>query len=201
MTWLIIVVALFAAFGPLLWMMPSRADRRLAKMRSRARTHGIHVEITQLDDLAAEPQARVTAGGVKLDPKVMCAAYRLGMRRLARAAPQWKILRKSAANDGPIDGWIWATRPAGDAVYWQEVSGVLRGLPPDALACATDASEVTCWWRERTTAEDAEASVDRLHAVLQNLAEIQLLADSAATAAAAAIDASDDTSDDASTRQ
>jgi hypothetical protein len=201
LTWLIIIVALFAAFGPLLWMMPSRADRRLAKMRSRARTHGIHVEITQLDDLAAEPQARVTAGGVKLDPKVMCAAYRLGMRRLARAAPQWKILRKSGANDGPIDGWIWATRALGDSAYWQRVGEVLRALPPDALACATDASEVTCWWRERTTAEDAEASVDRLHVMLQNLAEIQLLADEVATAAAAAIDASDDTSDDASTRQ
>jgi hypothetical protein len=197
LTWLIIIVALFAAFGPLLWMMPSRADRRLAKMRARARTHGIHVEITQLDDLDAEPQARVTSGGVKLEPKVMCAAYRLGMRRLARAAPQWKILRKSGANDGPIDGWIWATRPAGDSTYWQEVGEVLRALPSDALACATDASEVTCWWRERTTAEDAETSVDRLHAVLQNLAEIQLLAD----AAASAIDASDDTSDDASTRQ
>ena len=197
MTWLIIIVALFAAFGPLLWMMPSRADRRLAKMRARARTHGIHVEITKLDDLDAEPQARVTSGGVKLEPKVMCAAYRLGMRRLARAAPQWKILRKSGANDGPIDGWIWATRPAGDSTYWQEVGEVLRALPSDALACATDASEVTCWWRERTTAEDAETSVDRLHAVLQNLAEIQLLAD----AAASAIDASDDTSDDASTRQ
>jgi hypothetical protein len=197
LTWLIIIVALFAAFGPLLWMMPSRADRRLAKMRARARTHGIHVEITQLDDLDAEPQARVTSGGVKLEPKVMCAAYRLGMRRLARAAPQWKILRKSGANDGPIDGWIWATRPAGDSTYWQEVGEVLRALPSDALACATDASEVTCWWRERTTAEDAETSVDRLHAVLQNLAEIQLLAD----AAASAIDASDDASDDASTRQ
>lgn len=201
MTWLIIVVALFAAFGPLLWMMPSRADRRLAKMRSRARSHGIHVEITQLDDLAAEPHARVSAGGVKLDPKVMCAAYRLGMRRLARAAPQWKIQRKPDANDGPIDGWVWASRLAGDPAYWEEVSKVLRALPPDALACATDASEVTCWWRERTTAEDAEASVDRLHVALQNLAEIQLLADASATAAAAAIDASDDASDDASMRQ
>ncbi len=197
LTWLIIAVALFAAFGPLLWMMPSRSDRRLSKMRTRARAHGIQVEMTQLDDLAAEPHARVSAGGVKLEPKVMCAAYRLGMRRLARAAPQWKILRKPGANDGPIDGWIWATRPAGDAAYWQHVGEVLRKLPSDALACAADASEVSCWWRERATAEDAEASVDRLHDLLQNLAEIQLLADAAATAA----DASDDASEDASTHQ
>jgi len=47
------------------------------------------------------------------------------------------------------------------------------------------------------TAQDAEASVDRLYEVLQNLAEIQLLADAAATA----VDASDDPSGDASTYQ
>ncbi len=201
LTWIIIVVALVAAFGPLLWMMPSRSDRRLSKMRTRARSHGIQVEITQIEDLAAEPHERVNAAGVKLEPKVMCAAYRLGMRRLARAAPQWKILRKAAANsdanDGPIAGWIWATKPVGDSAYWQEVGGVLREVPPDTLACAADASEVSCWWRERATAEDAEASVDRMHALLQNLAEIQLLADAAATVA----DSSDDTSEDTSTHQ
>ncbi len=101
----------------------------------------------------------------------------------------------SDANDGPIAGWIWATKPVGDSAYWQRVGGVLREVPPDTLACAADASEVSCWWRERATAEDAEASVDRMHALLQNLAEIQLLADAAATAA----DASDDTSEDTST--
>ena len=120
LTWLIIAVALFAAFGPLFWMMPSRSDRRLAKMRTRARSHGIHVEITQLDDLAAEPHARVNSAGVKLEPKVMCAAYRLGMQRLAKAAPQWQVLRKPGANDGPIDGWTGrrarpATRRTGSA--------------------------------------------------------------------------------------
>jgi hypothetical protein len=73
LTWLIIAVALFAAFGPLLWMMPSRSDRRLLE-DARARVRGIHVEMTQLEDLAAEPHARVSAGGVKLEPKVMCAA-------------------------------------------------------------------------------------------------------------------------------
>jgi hypothetical protein len=199
LTWVIIVVALVAAFGPLLWMMPSRSDRRLSKMRARARSHGIQVEITQIEDLAAEPHERVNAAGVKLEPKVMCAAYRLGMRQLARAAPQWKILRQPAANPdvngGPIAGWIWATKPVGDSAYWQQVGGVLREVPPDTLACAADASEVSCWWRERATAEDAEASVDRMHVLLQNLAEIQLLADAAATAA----DASDDTSEDPST--
>jgi hypothetical protein len=90
-----------------------------------------------------------------------------------------------------------ATRPATGCRVLAAGRRSLTQLPSDALACATDASEVSCWWRERATAEDAEASVDRFHDLLQNLAEIQLLADAAATA----VDASDDAPEDASTHQ
>ena len=201
MTWLIIVVALFAAFGPLLWMMPSRADRRLAKMRSRARTprHSRGDHPTRRSGGGAASAGHFRWREARSQGDVRGVPARDASTRARRAAMEDSAqIRRERRSDRRLD---LGDSPAGDAAYWQEVGEVLRALPPDALACATDASEVTCWWRERTTAEDAEASVDRLHAVLQNLAEIQLLADAAATAAAAAIDASDDTSDDASTRQ
>jgi hypothetical protein len=182
--WLIIGAILLAAFGPIFWMLPSAADRRLAKMRARARALGIQVEITQLDDLAAEPQARVSAGGVRREPKVSCAAYRLGLSRMARAAPKWMILRMSAADDGPIPGWQWdvasgRAAPPGDADYWKRVADLTTALPPDTLALAAGPSEVACWWRERTSAQDAEKDVDRLHETLQKLSEIQIVADAA----------------------
>lgn len=185
--WLIIGVILLAAFGPIFWMLPSAADRRLAKMRGRARTLGIHVEITQLDDLVAEPHARVTAGGVRREPKVSCAAYRMGLPRMARAAPKWMILRMPGADDGPIPGWQWdvasgRAMPSGDADYWKRVADLTSAFPPDTLALAAGPSEVACWWRERTTAQDAEKDVDRLHETLQKLAEIQRVADASASA-------------------
>jgi len=179
---IVIVLVLLAAFGPILWLLPSRSDRRLAAMRTRARAHGIHVEITLLPDLEADATARVTAGGKRLDPKVQCAAYRLGLRRQARAAPQWRLLRNRAAADGPIDGWQWDSPRVDDAAYWQEVIAVVRQLPADALACAADARETSCWWRERAAQDDAESSVDRLAALLDKLAEIQMLAHDRATA-------------------
>lgn len=187
MIWLIIGVILLAAFGPIFWMLPSAADRRLAKMRGRARALGIHVEITQLDDLVAEPQARVSAGGVRREPKISCAAYRMGLSRMARAAPKWMILRMPDADDGPIPGWQWdvasgRASPSGDADYWKRVADLTSAFPPDTLALAAGPSEVACWWRERTTAQDAEKDVDRLHETLQKLGEIQMVADAAATA-------------------
>ena len=62
---------------------------------------------------------------------------------------------------------------------WRSVTAQ---LPPDTLALAADASEVACWWRERTSAEDAVESVDRLHEITaESSAEIQMVADAAAT--------------------
>jgi hypothetical protein len=176
------VLVLLAAFGPILWMLPSPSDRRLAAMRARARSQGIHVEIAQLPDLEADPAARVTAGGRRLEPKVQCAAYRMPLRREARAAPQWRLLRNHAATDGPIDGWQWDSPRIDDAAYWQDVIAVVRELPPDALACAADARETSCWWRERVAQNEAESGVDRLAALLDKLAQIQMLAHERATA-------------------
>jgi hypothetical protein len=180
----VIVLVLLAAFGPIFWMLPSRTDRRLAKMRARARMHGVHVEIAQLPDVDADTSARVTAGGKRLSPMVTCAAYRLPLRREARAAPQWKLLRNRAVSDGPLDGWQWDSPRVADGAYWQDVAAVVRQLPADALACGADAREASCWWRERIEAQHAESSVDELVALLNKLAEIQMLAHERATAEA-----------------
>lgn len=181
MNWLIIALILIAAFGPIVWMVPSRTDRRLANMRARARVHGMQVEVTQLADLNAPPSARVTAGGRRLEPTVRCAVYRVGLHRLAKAAPRWKIIRSPDPGGAPIPGWRWDSAADGDAVYWQQVADVVGTLPADALACAADSSEVACWWRERAGAEDAIARVDALHDSLTKLVEIQRLADVRAT--------------------
>jgi len=181
LNWLIIALILLAAFGPILWLVPSRTDRRLAKMRARARVHGIQVEVTQLADLYAPPTARVTAGGRRLEPTVQCAVYRLGLSQPAKAAPRWKILRGPNSSSGPVAGWQLESAADGDAEYWQRVADVVRELPADALACAADASEVACWWRERASGENAVASVDALHGSLTELSEIQRAADARST--------------------
>ena len=178
LTWLIIGLILFAAFGPLVWLVPSKRDRRLAKMRSRARALGIQVELTRLPDVAAQPSARVSAGGLRREPMVSCAAYRLALPRSARAAPQWRLLRGAESN-GPLSGWQWDSPSVGDAQYWERVGAIIAAFPPDTLACGAQPTEVACWWRENTTAENAENSVDSLHATLVKLAELQRLIDAA----------------------
>jgi hypothetical protein len=180
-TALIIGLILLAAFGPVLWILPSRTDRRLSAMRSRARSHGLQVEVTQLPDLDPRPEARVTAGARRLDPVLQCCVYRLGLAPDVRAAPQWMI-RRDAESRAPLPGWRFVSPASADDDYWRQVTEVVATLPPDALGCEALASEVACWWKERSTPQDAAAAVDALHASLAKLGAIQRAANERAMA-------------------
>src|SRR5215510_7848783 len=93
LSWIWIVVGLIIAFGPLFWMMPSRRERTLMRMRNRARALGILVELVEVDDPFASAEARVTTSGRVRTPKLSGVAYRLPFLRPLSLAPAWAIIR------------------------------------------------------------------------------------------------------------
>jgi hypothetical protein len=189
MQWFVIALVLLAAFGPVLWLLPSAKDRRLTRLRGRARSLGLEVEISRLPDLAAAPAERVTAGGRRREPMLLAACYRLPARRKLNRAPQWRVLKGDDA--GPIPGWQWDGAPAGSQTYWGELAGQLARLPSDALACAADAHSVACWWREQTP-QGPDAVLDSVYAILTEMLEIQRVEDEMIRSADAVRAADDD---------
>jgi len=173
--WIVIGLVLLAAFGPVLWLLPSANDRRLTKLRGRARTLGLEVEIVRLPDVNAAPEERVTAGGRRREPTVAATAYRLPCPRKLTRAPAWRLLR--GGDVGPLSGWQWDGAPAGSPAYWAKLAPVLARLPADALACAAQPHAVCCWWRERTAASDTDTILDSLYAVLVEILEIHKVED------------------------
>jgi hypothetical protein len=185
--WVVIALVLLAAFGPVLWLLPSANDRRLTKLRGRARSLGLELELTRLPDLSAAPAEHVTAGGRRREPTVLVTAYRLpSVRKLGRA-PTWRLRRGDAA--GPLPGWQWDSTPAGSAAYWTKLATPLARVPADALGCAAQPHAVCCFWRETTAADDTDAILDSLFGVLQEMLEIQRIEDEMIRAAEAAADA------------
>jgi hypothetical protein len=174
LSWLIVVLVLLVAFGPVLWLMPSRRDRVLARMRMRARTHGVRVELVQIDDPDPAPEARVTAGGKRREPKLPGTAYRLPLARAASLAPVWSIVRATReAGPKELPGWQWRSAPAGDASYWQDVARVLSRAPADVFSCEAAPESVSFVWHEKIGDSAPEDAVDGLVAILAKLAEIQ----------------------------
>ena len=162
MTWLIIIVVLLVAFGPVLWLVPSRKDRRLAGLRERARREGFVVELARLPDPDPTPQQRVSAGGRLRDPVIECAAYSHLMTDRLNWLPGWRMLRLAHASDGPRPGWVFepGCRPNRDhlAQMLDVTDPVLDSVPSDVVGLAVANRHLTAFWLEQPGSTEATVS-------------------------------------------
>ena len=159
LTWLIIIVVLLVAFGPVLWLVPSRKDRRLAGLRERARREGFIVELTRLPEPDPSPQQRVSAGGRLRDPVIECAGYTRIMTDRLKWLPGWRMLRMAGATDGPRPGWVFepGSGPDGDhlAEMLDATDPVLESVPHDVVGLAVANRHLTAYWLEQAGADEA----------------------------------------------
>lgn len=186
--WLVVVLALIVAAGPLLWLWPSRRDRLLVDLRGAARGAGLAVELASVPKLNAAAAERVSAGGKRKRPRTPCAAYRLALTEPLPLAPKWLLLKTEAATGAdagadasadagadagvPVAGWTLVDRRGGApdcAGYWRQVGAVANALPGGCLAVAAGDRHVSWLGRETldgaTPAEVVSGIRDRLEAL------------------------------------
>lgn len=151
---MLIAVLLVVAFGPVLWLIPSRKDRRLAALRARARQEGLVVEIRHIPKPDPAPEERVSAGGRVRDPSMECAAYGITLKNRLRFLPAWRLVRRPAAGSAdPFENWQYDTRPVGEGRAYLEpllkiVSATLARLPEDAVAFELSGDRIRVYWLE-----------------------------------------------------
>jgi hypothetical protein len=185
MAWILIVVLLLVAFGPILWLMPSRRDKRLNALRGAARQAGLAVELVRLPRLDVAPGDRVNAGGRAVDTARELAVYRLPLPRSFEQLPAWRAFR--AANGLPAwPGWVFATDARPDhprlAAVIATLASQVAALRPDVAAIECETRRIGLYWLESPGA--TPETVSELGAWLRNagLALLQLDAALAAPA-------------------
>jgi hypothetical protein len=155
MKWLWIFLSIALALGPVMWMMPSTHQKRLASLRARAQALGLEVKI------AAMPQLH--RAQIRKEAPLMGALYRL------RFAPQY-------AAKHHITEWLACRAP--DTREWDEQSiqavplaqrqvlqTLLAQLPDDVAGIDQNIMGIAIYWREL-----ADVSVvDNLLSSLQQL--------------------------------
>ena len=175
MTWILIALVLVIAFGPVLWLLPSKRDKRLAAMRSRAREEGLIVELRRIPKLDPTAEERVSPGGKVREPVVECASYALPLPRALKYLPAWRLVRAAADTaPDPFPRWQFDQRPKGEGRAHLEpmlaaTGARLERLPEDVAALEVSPRMLLAYWLERpgSTAE----TVPDLAAVLRDLAE------------------------------
>ena len=159
LTWVVVALAIALALGPILWLLPSKRDKRLAELRAAARRAGLVVELVAVPKLDADATHRVSPGGVARDAKVDCAAYRLPLPRPLPAAPCWRLLKSKRECDGPA-GWTSLdpalNLPVSAQDYWHRIGQIADSLPGGCIGIQADARMIA--WLGVERAEDATAA-------------------------------------------
>lgn len=160
--WIAVAIAgaLLVAFGPVLHLLPSRKQRRLAAFRAEARRLGLTVELKPVRNPDAAAEERVTAGGRHRTPMHPSVRYALTLDRLPNAAPPWRLLRSAR-------GWIadaGSDLPAGRLGRLQPL---IETLPDDVVAVDFDGRSVGGYWLERPSSDiDAVAKIKSVLAAI-----------------------------------
>ena len=183
MTWLIIIAILAAAFAPVAYMMPSKRDKDLSKLRMIARQEGLEVDVTRLPKLAAEPHERVSAGGVAREATTECVSYGIRLPKSDGPAAWYRLLHAQDTQWPVQSGSTWqlddgftaasADQPQVGDDYWDILDALEPLLPQDRLGLAINDDFALFYWRERLTGEGAEAAevVANIRKVLNKIAK------------------------------
>jgi hypothetical protein len=183
--WLVIVLILIVAFGPILWLMPSRKERRLAALRQRAYQRGMRVDLRRLPGRDIAPEDRVTAGGRALDTTREYAAYVMPLEARLRMLPGWRV-RRGAQGSRAAPGWAFEPgrrpeHPGLDASL-EALTPFLTGLPDDVAAVELEPLSLAAYWLEApgTTPDRVDDLASRLTAAAEVLTALdaRLKADS-----------------------
>ena len=175
MTWLIVGGLLILAFAPVLWLMPTKRDRQLVKLREQARREGLTVEVTALPKRGARPDERVGADGVPRKATQACCAYSLLATRPWRGAPCWFLLRDESGAV-PLKGWVKHPEvelPCVDADYWDAVCRALNGFEGDCAGVEVTESAASWYWLEHARGREAAELVGEIAERLRAIAALQ----------------------------
>ena len=104
MVWIVIALVLIAAVGPVFYLLPTKASRRQAALRTAARQAGLVVEIASVPKPDAQAAELVSSGGEPRDAKIDCAAYRLPLRAPVGAGTALDALEVGAGE--PVSRWL-----------------------------------------------------------------------------------------------
>lgn len=171
----VIALILIAGFGGIFYILPSRKQRRLTHCRVEARSFGFVVNSVSLPKVDTSPEEKVSAGGLRRNPTLLCCAYALPSYDNAIYVPTWQ-LRRASRSVLPLPGWEFADGlpvhvQLSNETYWREIGDILDESPPRCLALTSDQSGVAWIGQENITGTTEEF----LRALKQVLKKIQRL--------------------------
>ena len=154
MNYLIIAFVVLSLMGSVMWVMPTKRDRFLAKLRMEAKGLGFQVQLIKL----VYPREK----GEVEPRKITSVAYRLLRGKITsqehKQWKSWQVIRCEAnASEGLISGWAWAMgeRTLNESAL-ASLNAQLSELPKDVSGLESTPIQVSAFWSETQASELSE---------------------------------------------
>ena len=172
--YILISMVFLGVFGGVVSILPSRRARAIGNLRITARKYGIETSVVQIADMNASLSDRVTAGGIRREPKIRCIAWSKRYSDEFSSVPEW-ITYALKQKDPSGSNWQLHTMPEKTNKltddYWQEVSRIKTCFPERCIALECTRSEVRWLGYESISTTSDEF----LQAMLKGLDELTQL--------------------------
>ena len=153
MNFLIISLVLLSLIGSVMWVMPTKRDKFLAKLRMEAKRLGFQIQLIKL----TYPREK---GHV--DPrKISTIAYRLLRGKITQDEhhhwKSWRVVRcETNASEGLNQGWGWAV---GERTLSESelscLNSLLDDFSEDVLGVESTPIQTSVFWSERNESDMA----------------------------------------------
>ena len=174
MFWILATTAFLVVFGGILFVLPSKRERQIGRMRIDARKYGLQTQGVVVTDVNAPAAERVTAGGKLRTPKLQCIAWEKGYMDEYAEIPTWTLYR-SSKEIGPIEGFVVEPQLKEIGLqhqneYWSRVGQAIEQLPNKLVAVKSGRKGVAWIGQERLDSTPNEF-VEMMLAGLKDLYE------------------------------
>lgn len=147
-TGIIIFLISMMVLGSIVWIKPSKRERRMAEFRAQAMSAGLKV---RLDGVEAEP----VHSGIRED--IPGASYILFVQKPDKKdKANWMVVSDEGwMQDGLPQGWSWHTKEA-ETHLWEKISALIEATPIPIIAIERTPAYSRIVWQELPVAFNAE---------------------------------------------
>lgn len=170
---ILISIVFLIVFGGVASILPSRRSRQIGNLRIAARKFDMDISLVQIADVNASLIDRVSAGGIRQDPKRRCIAWSKRYPDEFTALPEWMAYATDQDEPTAINWQLNITEEqAGNLAdsYWLEVDRIKELLPTRCIALECSRTEIRWLGYEvisSTTDEFINSMVQSLETLMQ----------------------------------
>ncbi len=170
--WLVVVMIvaiLGIVIGPIMWVVPSNRDKRIAKLRNYAAEQGARVRLVAkrslpgiAEDKDSSPNLVRYSINWTLDKSEDDERNKSNLTSKPENSP-WRLQAGRIEHESHFSGaWQWAKDLVADQKWHSALRANLDRLPSDVIAIENTPYDLAIYWQEKGSAEEVDQVVSFL---------------------------------------